>query len=169
MLTANFSVGLAALLMAGARNGAKNRYGETTSVSRSTLFDSGSGIKQSMLVPSVLYDKTTYGVFFGSGTTPPTVHDYGMESAIVGGITIATPSDVSVTETDDYWEMSATYGISANSDTTISEVGLFIVYNKSSDITTSIMVDRTVLETPIVIPAGQSKQVTYTIRLNKPK
>lgn len=166
MLTTNFYAGMAAWITRSYKQG-KNRDGEMTHIQAGTLGDSGSGIKQSMLNPSLLYRTVCYGVFFGSGTTPPTVNDYSLESFIDTGLTITEPSAVSDNTTDDYWEMSVTYGIYASSDLTISEVGLFVTNNKSVDIANSVMIDRTVLENPIVIPAGQSKQVTYTIRINR--
>lgn len=169
MLTANFHIGLAAWLTLTNKGGGKNRDGEETTIHQGLLNDNGSGVRAALLNPSTYYGTATYGVFFGSGTTPPTINDYCMESVIATELTIAKPSAVSLNETDDYWEMSVTYGISTSSGKTISEVGLFAAYNKTTDLSKSVMIDRTVLETPIVIPAGQSKQVTYTIRLNKPK
>jgi hypothetical protein len=100
------------------------------------------------------------GTWFGSGTTPPTRDDFSLENIITEGVTISHPSAVSVTETDDYVEYSVTFGVTATETVTISEVGLFM--------SNYVMVERTVLETPITIPAGQSKQVTYTIRMNYP-
>lgn len=100
------------------------------------------------------------GTRFGSGTTPPTGNDYRLENDIGASITVATPSAVSVTETDTYIEYSATFGVTANETVTISEVGLFMG--------SYIMVERTVLATPITIPAGQSKPITYAIRMNYP-
>ena len=170
MLTANFYTGMAAWLIGKSMSGGKNRNGEETTIQKGLLADSGSGIKPAMLNPvSSYYSTANYGVVFGSGTTPPTVNDYKLESTISDTLTFTKPSAVTLNETDDYWEMSATYGISTSSDKTISEVGVFVTYNGTTDISKSVMIDRTVLENPIVIPAGQSKQVTYTIRLNKPK
>lgn len=100
------------------------------------------------------------GTRFGSGTTPPTGNDYRLENDIGESITVATPSAVSVTETDTYIEYSATFGVTAKETVNISEVGLFMG--------SFIMVERTVLDTPITIPAGQSKPITYAIRMNYP-
>lgn len=49
-------------------------------------------------------------------------------------------------------------------DITIGEVG--IVYQTGSSY--SVLFERTVLESPITIPAGGVGQVTYTIRMNYP-
>ena len=108
---------------------------------------------------------TNVGVSFGTGTTPATASDYCLES-ILGDtqISVSTPSKVSFSRADTYDEYSVTFGITNKTDAaiTISEVGLTAapVSNKY------VLVDRTVLDTPVTIPAGQSKQITYTIRFN---
>ena len=110
---------------------------------------------------------SSYGVSFGTGTTPATASDYCLES-ILGGtqISVSVPSAVSYSRGDTYDEYSVTFGVTNKTADaiTISEVGLTI-YNSNSPYA-YVLVDRTVLETPITIPAGQSKQITYTIRFN---
>ena len=104
-------------------------------------------------------------VRFGNGTTPATVNDYKLESQIDSGITVANPSAPTTEYTDNYISWTATFGVSASVETTISEIGLISRVYRSSGVTTTL-VDRTVLDTPVTIPAGQSKQITYTIRFN---
>ncbi len=104
-------------------------------------------------------------VRFGNGTTPATVNDYKLESQIDSGITVANPSTVTTEQTDSYISWTVTFGVSASVETTISEIGLISkAYITNGD--TATLVDRTVLDEPITIPAGQSKQITYTIRFN---
>ena len=125
-------------------------------------------------------NSTWYGVFgamnyyetngyqyvrFGSGTTPATVNDYVLENQINSGITVSNPSTVTTEQTDSYISWTVTFGVSALVETTISEVGL-IAKAYMSQGEASTLVDHTVLESPITIPAGQSKQITYTIRFN---
>ena len=112
------------------------------------------------------------GVSFGTGTTPADISDYYLES-ILGSekISVASPSAVSFSQFDTYEEHSVTFGITNKTAEaiTISEVGLAAVpYYKSSSpaVRKCALVDRTVLDTPVTIPAGQSKQITYTIRFN---
>ena len=104
-------------------------------------------------------------VLFGNGTTPATVNDYKLESPISSGITVANPSSTTNEQTDDYILWTVTFGVKASVETTISEIGLISRAYMPSGYT-EVLVDRTVLETPITIPAGQSKQITYTIRFN---
>ena len=104
-------------------------------------------------------------VSFGSGTTPATANDYKLESEITTGISVTSQDSPTTEQTDKYILWTATFGVKASVETTISEIGLFSNVHTSSGILITL-VDRTVLDTPITIPAGQSKQITYTIRFN---
>lgn len=104
-------------------------------------------------------------VLFGNGTTPATVNDYKLESEITTGISVAYPSSATTEQTDNYILWTVTFGVKASVETTISEIGLFSKAYTANESVTSL-VDRTVLDAPITIPAGQSKQITYTIRFN---
>ena len=109
---------------------------------------------------------TTAGVSFGTGNTPATVSDYSIESILTSTeIGVTVPSGVSFSQFDTYEEYSVTFGVTNKTAEaiTIKEVGLIsntYVGNYYA------LVDRTVLDTPVTIPAGQSKQITYTIRFN---
>lgn len=108
-------------------------------------------------------------VFFGDGTTPATVNDIALENSVSTKIKVTYPSAISINEKDEYIEYTATYGVTANEDVTISEVGAALkayLIISSAGAAHTILCDRTVLDTPITIPAGESKQITYTIRFN---
>ena len=105
------------------------------------------------------------GVSFGTGATPATTSDYFLESILTDSkIRVSTPSAVSFSRGDTSEEYSATFGVTnMTSDAiTISEVGLTALPSSGGH----NLVDRTVLDNPVTIPAGQSKQITYTIRFN---
>ena len=108
---------------------------------------------------------TANGVSFGTGTTQSTASDYVLES-ILGDtqINVSVPSGISFNKFDTYEEYTVTFGVTNKTTEviTISEVGLTVPISGGS----YALVDRTVLETPVTIPAGQSKQITYTIRFN---
>ena len=109
------------------------------------------------------------GVSFGTGTTPATVSDYWLESLLDSAqIKVATPSAVSFSRFDAYDEYSVTFGVTnkTSNDITISEVGLTAMPASAGSTMCYVLVDHTVLETPVTIPANQSKQITYTIRFN---
>ena len=124
---------------------------------------------------SIVDDKPPFkqmntGVSFGTGTTPATASDYKLESTLDSTqITVSNPSAVSYSRGDTYEEYSVTFGVTNKTSNaiTISEIGLTAVpYYSNSGTSVYVLVDRTVLETPVTIPAGQSKQITYTIRFN---
>ena len=113
-------------------------------------------------------NNTGYGVSFGTGTTPATVSDYCLES-ILGDtqISVVAPSKVSYSRGDTFDEYSVSFGATnKTSDAiTISEVGLTVGASNGS-YNYTVLVDRTVLDTPVTIPAHQTKHIAYTIRFN---
>ena len=113
-------------------------------------------------------ENTGYGVSFGAGTTPATTSDYKLESVLGSTrISVATPSSVSYSRDDTFDMYSVSFGITnITSDAiTISEVGLIVsVTSGSSNYT--VLVDRTVLDTPVTIPPHETKHIAYTIRFN---
>ena len=113
---------------------------------------------------------TGTGVSFGTGTTPATASDYVLESILGDNkINVSTPSSISFSRYDTYEEYTVTFGVTNKTADaiTISEMGLTAMpYSPNSGSNYFVLVDRTVLDTPITIPAGQSKQITYTIRFN---
>ena len=105
------------------------------------------------------------GVSFGIGTTPANTTDYKLENSLPNTqISVSVPSAVSYSRGDTFDEYSVTFGITNKTTEaiTISEIGL----TAAPQTAYPVLVDRTVLETPVTIPAGQSKQITYTIRFN---
>ena len=109
------------------------------------------------------------GVSFGIGTTPATASDYKLESLLGSTqISVSTPSVVSFSRGETFDEYSVTFGITNKTTEaiTISEVGLIASVIAPNSKNYYVLVDRTVLDAPVTIPAGQSKQITYTIRFN---
>ena len=124
------------------------------------------------LLSSVLNEASyRQGVLFGDGNTAVTINDH-----CLSGNVIPLSSDnvrVSITNeaSDSGLTVKARYTITnvASTDITIREVGLMEGYryhNDSSD--AAVLVDRTVLDTPVTIPAGDVGQVEYTITSNYP-
>ena len=108
------------------------------------------------------------GVRYGTGSSPATADDTDLESVIPSqSLNVVMPTEATVNFTSAYMEYTTTISVKnlTSAAITISEIGLFLGTYKSSS-TTSFLVDRTVLDEPITIPAGQSKQITYTIRFN---
>ena len=108
------------------------------------------------------------GVFFGTDATPATASDHDLGSIILSSdMSVIVPTEVSFNVTNEYQEYTATYGVRNKTAEaiSISEIGLFAGAGSSNSMS-RYLVDRTVLAEPITIPAGQSKQITYTIRFN---
>jgi hypothetical protein len=97
----------------------------------------------------------------GTGTTPPTEDDYWLEAQDDN----LTCSSAVAFETDSNTKVyTFTFNNPTNTDITITETALGIKLdgNVLSE-NASLMLDRTVLSTPITIPAGESKAITYEL------
>lgn len=103
------------------------------------------------------------GIIVGSGTTPPTIDDYKLESMITAGLS----ASVVAQGTDSYIRI-LTITNTSDHDITISEIGTLGVgyYNQSTSF--PMLVDRTVLDTPVTIPAGGIGKIEYEIKINLP-
>lgn len=103
-------------------------------------------------------------LMLGTGTTAPTADDYHLESPITTNLSC---DSVSVSRTSLTKTYTATFTNSGSSDITVTEVGfiVYILYNYSNSNENSdhFLMDRTVLDTPITIPAGESRTVTYEL------
>ena len=99
----------------------------------------------------------------GSGTTAPAREDYKLESCL----TDLTPGNYTFSILGlGRCNISCQFINSTEVDTTVNEVGLYVRGGNSSNgqaFSTCIMVARNVLDTPIVIGAGQTATVNYTI------
>lgn len=170
MLTKNF---FAATLATGLRrsvsNVCKNTKGEAADLFGSENYNIAA---QHFVYTHAMRTTDTEGVWIGNGKTPATADDYKLESRITSGISITNQNYSSVSVTEDGLHLSATYGVrnTGGDPLEISEIGLVTYYNTKSATTGDIfLIERTVLETPIVIPVGESRQITYTISLRYPK
>ena len=137
---------------------------------RSEINGSTSGTKAfaAMLKQSSDSDYDKGGVSFGAGTAPATVQDYKLDAPITTGLSIIFPKNFTYAKGNSFEDVAVTYGVTniSSSEITISEIGLVATVFVSGNLYNSMLVDRTVLDAPVTIPAGESKQITYTIRFN---
>ena len=114
-----------------------------------------------------------YHVVFGSGNNPATPNDYTMD--FITGLTATVVK--SVDNDDNGASSTAVFTITNtnSNEVTISEVGIFSsLYTRltpdavGASGSVPFLMERTVLDTPVTIPAGGVGQVTYTIRRNYP-
>lgn len=113
----------------------------------------------------------TSGWLFGSGTTPATEDDYTIESQITG-ITGTYSSDnyMQYNSDTESWDLFFQYTINnpTENDVVISEMCRFITIAKgttkggASSGTTSVMLERVVLDNPVTVPAGEASVINYT-------
>lgn len=103
------------------------------------------------------------GIAFGSGTTPPQKTDYKLENYITTGLTY---SGNNTNETDGVVNWVQTVQNTSTAQITITEVGLFSRYENSSSSSTFLLT-RTVLDTPVVLQPNEVKTFTITIDYNK--
>ena len=107
------------------------------------------------------------GVVFGNGTEA-SVDDYVLSGDVISGI-VATAS-VTMENDGETAIRRAVYTITnSNADAiTVSEIGCIGYVPYSAAETTLGLIEHTVLDSPVTIPAGSVGQVTYTIRMNYP-
>ena len=128
----------------------------------------GTKVFAAMLKQSINSENDKGGVLFGAGTAPATVQDYKLDAPITTGLSIIIPNNFTYAKGNSFQDVAVTYGVTntSSSEITISEIGLVATIYVSGNLYESILVDRTVLDTPVTIPAGESKQITYTFRFN---
>ena len=116
------------------------------------------------------FEPGQYGIYFGTGTTPPAMSDYNLESPITDGTLSSSSTAAPQTGFEqEHARIYATHEVTnkGTSDVTITEVGVFSAVSTSSK--NLFMIDRTVLNTPITIPVGQSRSITVAIRFDYPE
>ena len=107
-------------------------------------------------------------VMFGTGDTPPTINDYNLSGNIITGL-VATKATTNLINSDSL-SISTLYTLTNTGaePVTIKEVGLGQSFKYHGSSENSCLIDRTVLDTPVTIPAGGVGQVEYTITFNYP-
>lgn len=111
----------------------------------------------------------TSGVLFGTGDTPASLDDYKLAGDVIQNIAASIHRTYSYSEAQP--NLKALYTITNNNEAaiTIKEVALNIQFDYNSNgSSTGCVIDRTVLDTPVTIPAGGVGQVEYTITINLP-
>lgn len=104
---------------------------------------------------------TTEGVFivYGNGTTIATSNDYNLESEI----TDLTLLGNSVFITDNGYVVTSSIKNTSNEDIIVKELGLFETSISEYGASSTYMLTRNVLETPITIKPNETKTFTITI------
>lgn len=127
----------------------------------------GTSLTNYNTVPYMGLVQTSYnygGVVFGTGDTAPNPDDYKLSGSVI--TKISASGSVSVTQDDDGCTFTGVYTITNtdSADIVVKEVGLLMKGAYSG----VFLIERTVLDEPITIPADGVGQITYTIRMNYP-
>lgn len=126
-------------------------------------------------IPSMYVIKTNTdgggGVIFGTGSKPASVEDIALSGEMV--TTLSASAIVTKNVDDGGVTLEAVYTINntGSSPITIGEIGLIAQASQGTNYTNGYikaLLEHTVLETPVTIPAGGVGQVTYTIRMDYP-
>lgn len=109
-----------------------------------------------------------YGIMFGTSNDPVTEDDYHLHGTVFNGndITVVVPSAViSPTISDEFIGFTAAFTITARKAVTIGEMGVAFCTESSQSASNSAMMDRVVFEEPIVIQKGETKTITYRMKI----
>lgn len=104
-------------------------------------------------------------IILGNGTNQgESPEDFRLESQITTNLSC---DSVSVSRNTTVKTYTATFSNSGTSDITVTEIGyvsrIIYTYSNWNHIYDNFLMDRTVLDTPITIPAGESRTVTYEL------
>lgn len=115
------------------------------------------------------------GVYFGSGSTPATKANYKLETPITTGLAISN-TGVSIGADNGEYYARASYVLENTTaeDITIAEIGIFTAmttkrvnsYSTNTNFSNFLM-ERSVLDAPVVIAPGEIKTITYKITFNQ--
>lgn len=102
------------------------------------------------------------GIFFGDGTTAPSKSDYNLSGNRVTGYSVDQIVNTYSVEGDTLTSsLKITLTNTSDSAITISEIAWFVLSRYANKSSCYVMLDRTLLETPVTIPAGQTGIVVY--------
>lgn len=101
----------------------------------------------------------------GTGTTNPTPSDYDLEN--VNTDIVCTTVNTSFSDNTNTKVYNVTFSNPTASDITLTEIGMYgkMPYYNDEYKTDYVMLDRTVLNAPVTIPAGENRTLTYELAM----
>lgn len=117
--------------------------------------------------------KDIYGIVFGNGQDAESIDSYTMSGDLFTDYTVSSVQSFEIDDNGMVRVVMFTLTNTGSEDFTISELGLvtyaYITNTNGYCYENNFLLERTVLENPITIPAnGGVGQVTYTIRMDYP-
>jgi hypothetical protein len=114
--------------------------------------------------------QSSIGLVLGDGDTAPSLNDYKVSGNVLSSISASVTPNQEMDDTGATLTALITVTNTGESEITIREICLFgrVYYSSSTSGYCTCCLDRTVLDTPVTIPAGGVGQVEYTIRMPYP-
>ena len=120
------------------------------------------------------YSSGARGIWLGTGTTTPTEDDYNMQNQITSGISCSTSKSNGVDANNNaFSKFIITVTNTSGSSITISEAayvqGIPAASTPSGSVSwEAIMLDHTLLDSPVTIAAGDVAVIEYTLKCALP-
>lgn len=141
---------------------------------KGTTGNAGIGMAPWIVPTVVVVNSSSYGIRLGTGTTAPTENDYSLESVITSGLSASVNSS-SIRNSSGNIEtiFAVTVTNTSTSDITIGEIGYYGLQpmhtseGSAASSNYAIMYDRTLLNAPVTIGAGDSATINYRITANE--
>ena len=171
MITNNFKAAVALLLQSNGINNTKGllpvkTWGNITHYLGSKFYNFPRTIAN-----NISFAYTTDGVLLGSGSTAPTAEDYKMDALITSGLSASTPTlNYEINDGNPQVALFYTLTNTTSSDIVIREVGYLQKFSTSTTLngtdsaTASLLLDRTLLDTPLTVPANGVAILKYQMK-----
>lgn len=131
---------------------------KTTYLTQECIYSFINSLNHMITAPTT--DSVTF-IRIGTGTTAATENDYKLEAPVTG---VTCDSVVTaIGGNDSKKTYTATFSNTTDADVVVTEIGFLTNFYYSSSDNDNFLLDRIVLDTPITIPAGESKPITYEL------
>lgn len=172
MITKNFKAIIAWLLQI--KTYSPKGYTPIKDVNGNTLYSSGniSNYPAGKTSAVIINTTTNPGIYLGSGSTPPTENDYSLESRITGGLTPSSTNETAGVDENGNPFITFVFTLTNTTanDITVAEIGYFQTcmaaasYGGNASAYERFMLDRTVLQNPVTVPANGNAVIEYTLK-----
>ena len=172
MITKIFKYFMAAVLESNGNNNTTGKWEVKNTQNQTRYLGFHIGYFPTNIYSTVSFATASPGIQVGTGNTAPTEDDFRLASQITSGMTATSPTMTRNLDNDGnpYLEFVFVLSNSTGNDITVSEVGYVqYLYSASSQggmdsSLSAYMLDRTVLSTPVTVPANDSAAIKYTLK-----